>query len=47
LASRFDGDDFLEKSLKDLHDPYLLTDMDRAVTRIKEAKERDEKIMIF
>jgi single-stranded-DNA-specific exonuclease len=33
--------------LDDLHDPYLLKGMKEAVERIKQAKENDEKIMIF
>jgi single-stranded-DNA-specific exonuclease len=47
LALRFGGDDFMDKTLKDLFDPYGMKDMDKAVARIKEAKENDEKIMIF
>jgi len=37
----------LDSSIDDLHDPYLLIDMDKAVVRIKHAKENDEKVMIF
>jgi single-stranded-DNA-specific exonuclease len=33
--------------MKDLHDPYLLKDMDKAIARIKKAKENNEKVMIF
>jgi len=47
LALRFGGDDFMDKTLKDLFDPYGMKDMDKAVARIKQAKENDEKIMIF
>ncbi len=47
LASRFNSDDFWEKSLTDLHDPYLFKDMKKAVERIKKAKKEDEKVFIF
>jgi len=47
LASRFEGKDYLEKSLDDLHDPYLLAWMREAVTRVKKAIEKKEKIIIF
>jgi single-stranded DNA-specific DHH superfamily exonuclease len=33
--------------LEDLYHPHLLKDMDRAVERIRQAKENDEKVMIF
>ena len=38
LKSRFQNDE-LEKSIHDLHDPYLLKDMEKAVERIKKAKD--------
>jgi len=47
LASRFEGKDYLEKSLDDLHDPYLLAWMTEAVVRVKQAIEKKEKIIIF
>ena len=37
---------FLDPRLADLHDPFLLKDMDRAVERIREAIVRSEKIEI-
>ncbi len=37
---------FLDPRLDDLHDPFLLKDMDRAVARIREAFDRAEKIEI-
>jgi len=46
LSSRLEDGD-LEKTIDDLYDPYLLSDMRKAVNRIKQAKENDEKIMIF
>lgn len=39
--------DFFRPLLKDLHDPWLMKDMRKAVTRIREAAARQEKILIF
>ena len=39
--------DFLSGSLSNLHDPFLLKDMDRAVNRIHQAQDRQELILIF
>ena len=38
---------FFRPNLADLHDPYLMKDMDKAVDRIKKAVEENENIMIF
>ena len=38
---------FLEPSLEDLHEPYLLHDMDKAVERIRLAIERGELILVY
>lgn len=38
---------FLNCDLENLHDPYLLKDMDKAVSRIKDALEKKEKITIY
>ena len=38
---------FLEPSLEDLHDPYLLPDMDKAVDRIRQAIERGQLILVY
>ncbi len=38
---------FFETDFSDLHDPYLLPDMEKAVTRILEAREKKERIVIF
>ena len=38
---------FLEPSLEDLHDPYLLNDMEKAVERIRQAIEQGELILIY
>lgn len=38
---------FLEPRLKDLADPFRLPDMDRAVVRLLEARERGERVVLF
>ena len=38
---------FFRPLLADLHDPWLMKDMDKAVERILSAISRDEKILIF
>jgi single-stranded-DNA-specific exonuclease len=38
---------FFRPELTDLHDPFLMKDMDKAVTRIKKALDADEKILIY
>lgn len=38
---------FFRPSLTDLHDPFLMKDMDRAVQRILLAIQRNEKIMVY
>lgn len=40
-------DRFLSKDLSVLHDPYLLQDMEKAASRIRQAKEKNEKITIY
>ncbi len=39
--------EFLKCDLENLHDPYLLKDMDKAVTRIRRALQDNEKITIY
>ncbi|WP_159434208.1 single-stranded-DNA-specific exonuclease RecJ [Domibacillus mangrovi] len=39
--------EFLYPSLDQLHDPFLLKDMHKAITRIEQALDRKEKVMIF
>jgi len=38
---------FFRPDLKDLHDPFLMKDMDKAVERIQQAIENDENIMVY
>ena len=38
---------FFRPSLDDLHDPYLMKDMDKAVSRIEEAMANNENILIY
>ena len=48
LLERFSGDpSVLSKTINDLHDPYLMKDMDKAIDRLKLAKNNGEKVMIF
>ncbi|SEQ17719.1 single-stranded-DNA-specific exonuclease RecJ [Flavobacterium urocaniciphilum] len=38
---------FFRPTLEDLHDPYLMKDMDKAVTRIEQAIANEENILVF
>ncbi|RKS95055.1 exonuclease RecJ [Flavobacterium limicola] len=38
---------FFRPSLEDLHDPYLMKDMEKAVARIEKAIESEENILVF
>ena len=38
---------FFRPSLEDLHDPFLMKDMDLAVARIEKALENNENILVY
>ena len=38
---------FFKPSLADLHDPFLMKDMDKAVARVEQAVRNHEKIMVY
>ncbi len=38
---------FFRPSLEHLHDPFLMQDMEKAVVRLKQAIDRNEKILIY
>lgn len=42
-----DAKEFFRPSLEKLHDPFLMQDMDKAITRIETAIEKNEKILIY
>jgi len=46
--STFDlAKDFFRPSLSQLHDPFLMKDMDKAISRIEQALKNNEKILIY
>ena len=47
MASLAEVEDFLDPSREKLHDPFLMKDMDKAVSRIMKAIERNERIMVY
>ncbi|MCH8518749.1 single-stranded-DNA-specific exonuclease RecJ [Candidatus Gracilibacteria bacterium] len=47
LIKRLEGEDLTESSLEKLLDPSLMKDMEKAVRRIGEAKEKGERVMVF
>lgn len=47
FSSVEEASSFLDTSMSRLHDPFLLDGMERAVSRIKQAVEDKEKILIF
>lgn len=47
ICTKEQMDDYLNPKLKDMYDPNLLYDMDKAVSRIKSAIENDEIIYVY
>lgn len=47
ISSVDEAERFFHPSLKDLHDPFLMPDMDRAVERLNLAMGKKEKIMVY
>ncbi|MFV0505533.1 MAG: single-stranded-DNA-specific exonuclease RecJ [Bacteroidales bacterium] len=47
ITSPQEARQFFNPKLKDLHDPFLMKDMDKAVERINKAINNQEKIMIY
>lgn len=47
IASFEEAKKFFRPSLDDLHDPYLMKDMDKAVKRIEDALAKEENILVF
>ena len=47
IATFEEARDFFRPSLENLHDPFLMKDMDKAVQRIEVAFEKDEKILVY
>src|SRR5690606_31264415 len=47
ISSFEDARRFFRPSLNDLHDPFSMKDMDRAVERIENAVARGERILVY
>lgn len=47
ITSYDDARQFFRPQLSDLHDPYLMVDMDKAVRRVLTAIEKGERILVF
>ncbi|MCC9165322.1 single-stranded-DNA-specific exonuclease RecJ [Pontibacter harenae] len=47
ICSFQDAKSFFRPALDDLHDPFLMKDMDRAVNRLSEALHTSEKILVY
>lgn len=47
ISSEEDARKFFHPSLRDLHDPFLLPDMDKAIKRIEKALGQKERILIY
>ncbi len=47
ISSVDEAERFFHPSLKDMHDPFLMPDMDKAVNRLNKALGSKEKILVF
>ncbi|WP_329904316.1 single-stranded-DNA-specific exonuclease RecJ [Porphyromonas pogonae] len=47
ITTEEEAEKFFHPSLKDLHDPFLMKDMDKAVARLNKAVGNKEKIMVY
>ncbi|HDS07111.1 MAG TPA: single-stranded-DNA-specific exonuclease RecJ [Bacteroides sp.] len=47
ITTREEALEFFHPDLSNLHDPYLMKDMDLAVERIREAEQAGEKVMVY
>lgn len=47
ISDYTEAKNFFRPSLSDLHDPFLMKDMDLAITRIRKAIDNEEKILIY
>lgn len=47
ITSVAEAEKFLNPSMNDLHDPFLMQDMDKAVNRLNKALGRKEKILVY
>lgn len=47
ITSVDDAEKFFHPSLKDMHDPFLMPDMDKAVNRLNKAMGLKERIMVY
>lgn len=47
ITSAEEAEKFFHPSLKDMHDPFLMPDMDKAVNRLNQAMGLKEKIMVY
>tara|TARA_R110002050_G_scaffold49886_1_gene115641 strand:+ start:8925 stop:10649 length:1725 start_codon:yes stop_codon:yes gene_type:complete len=47
IVNRSEAEAFFKPNLQKLHNPFLMKDMDKAVSRIKQAIKAEEKIMVY
>ena len=47
ITSEEEAEKFFHPSLKDMHDPFLMPDMDKAVNRLNKAMGLKEKILVY